>query len=98
MLLIQPPLPIEQSRQFRLFSQPPKGPILKPSNPTRWLFPSKTASRPLSGKPLPQRRSVVLNFLYRSAAVIGTGVGFVGFLTAAFFGQRGLRVQACPTE
>lgn len=85
MLLTQPPLPIEQSRQFRLFSQPPKGPTQKPSNPTRWLFPSKTASRSLSGKPLPQRRSVVLNFLYRSAAVIGTGVGFVGFLTAAFF-------------
>lgn len=85
MLLARQPLPIEQSRQFRLFSQPPKGPAQKPSNSTRWLFPSKTVSRPLSGRPLPQRHSVVLNFLYRSAAVFGTGIGFVGFLAAAFF-------------
>lgn len=85
MLLPRQSLATEQSRQFRLFTQPPKGPAQKSSNSTRWLFPSKTASRPLSGKPLPQRRSVVLNFLYRSAAVFGTGIGFVGFLAAAFF-------------
>ena len=85
MLLARQSLPAAQSCHVRLFSQPPKGPAQKPSNPTRWLFPSKTTSRRLSGKPLPQRRSVVLNFLYRSAAIFGTGIGFVGFLAAAFF-------------
>ncbi|KAI1325518.1 hypothetical protein F5Y16DRAFT_401377 [Xylariaceae sp. FL0255] len=41
--------------------------------------------RHLSGKPLPQRRSAILNFGYRTAAIFGTGVGFVGALFAAFF-------------
>ncbi|KAI1280981.1 pyridine nucleotide-disulfide oxidoreductase-domain-containing protein [Xylaria sp. FL0933] len=41
--------------------------------------------RALSGSPLPQRRSALLNFAYRSAAIVGTGVGFVTVLFAAFF-------------
>lgn len=43
------------------------------------------STRALSGRPLPQRRSAVLNFAYRSAAIVGTGVGFVTVLFAAFF-------------
>ncbi|KAI1485108.1 hypothetical protein F5X96DRAFT_661468 [Biscogniauxia mediterranea] len=49
------------------------------------LFPPKHNSRPLSGKSLPQRRSAVLDFAYRSAAVFGTGVGFIAALVAGFF-------------
>ncbi|KAI0147627.1 hypothetical protein GGR57DRAFT_476175 [Xylariaceae sp. FL1272] len=41
--------------------------------------------RSLSGKPLPQRPSPILNFGYRTAAILGTGVGFIGVLFAAFF-------------
>ncbi|KAI1266066.1 hypothetical protein F5Y18DRAFT_36248 [Xylariaceae sp. FL1019] len=41
--------------------------------------------RSLSGKPLPQRPSAILNFGYRTAAIVGTGVGFIGALFAAFF-------------
>ncbi|KAI1368031.1 pyridine nucleotide-disulfide oxidoreductase-domain-containing protein [Xylaria arbuscula] len=42
-------------------------------------------TRAISGRPLPQRRSALLNFTYRSAAIVGTGVGFVSLLFAAFF-------------
>ncbi|KAI1823600.1 pyridine nucleotide-disulfide oxidoreductase-domain-containing protein [Xylaria intraflava] len=49
------------------------------------LFPSRQITRALSGRPLGQRRSVLLNFAYRSAAILGTGVGFVAVLFAAFF-------------
>ncbi|KAI1073373.1 FAD/NAD(P)-binding domain-containing protein [Whalleya microplaca] len=53
---------------------------------TQWLSPSTTRmARGLSGRPLPQRRSVILNFAYRTAAVFGTGIGFIGLLVAAFF-------------
>ncbi|KAI1499360.1 hypothetical protein F5X99DRAFT_286677 [Biscogniauxia marginata] len=55
------------------------------SKSTQALFPPKRNTRPLSGKPLPQRRSAFLNFAYRSAAILGTGIGFVGVLVAAFF-------------
>ncbi|KAK8033872.1 ef-hand 2 [Apiospora marii] len=73
-----------QTRQFRLPSKAPF-PEAKPDNQSQWLFPPKTTTRPLSGRPLPQRRSFVLNFMYRSAALVGTGVAFVGLLGAAFF-------------
>lgn len=55
------------------------------SKTTQPLTPPLKAVRALSGKPLPQRRSAVLNFAYRSAAIFGTGIGFIGFLLAAFF-------------
>ncbi|KAK7751406.1 hypothetical protein SLS62_006662 [Diatrype stigma] len=55
------------------------------SRTTRWFFPPFRTVRALSGKPLPQRRSPILNFAYRSAAILGTGIGFIGFLFAAFF-------------
>ncbi|KAK8081152.1 Pyridine nucleotide-disulfide oxidoreductase- FAD/NAD(P)-binding domain protein [Apiospora hydei] len=72
------------TRQFRLFSKPPS-PDAKHETRSQWLFPPKTATRPLSGRPLPQRRSFLLNFMYRSAALVGTGVAFVGLCGAAFF-------------
>ncbi|KAK6220834.1 hypothetical protein LQW54_001752 [Pestalotiopsis sp. IQ-011] len=75
-------------QHVRRFTQPtkrPHSPQQQHDNATSGLYPSKLASRELSGAPLPQRRSFLLNFMYRSAAVVGTGVGFVGFLFAAFF-------------
>ncbi|KAI2628950.1 pyridine nucleotide-disulfide oxidoreductase-domain-containing protein [Xylaria nigripes] len=62
----------------------PFGSYLRPKE-KQALFPSRRATRTLSGKPLPQRRSAFLNFAYRSAAILGTGVGFVAVLFAAFF-------------
>ncbi|KAF2964306.1 hypothetical protein GQX73_g9278 [Xylaria multiplex] len=52
---------------------------------TNSLIASNQYTRALSGRPLPQRRSAFLNFAYRSAAIFGTGVGFVAVLFAAFF-------------
>ncbi|APA12908.1 hypothetical protein sscle_10g076780 [Sclerotinia sclerotiorum 1980 UF-70] len=55
------------------------------TNQTRWSkFPITRNVRFVSGKPLPQRRSKALNFLYRSAALLGgslilLGVGVIGF-------------------
>ncbi|KAI0019499.1 hypothetical protein F4780DRAFT_771188 [Xylariomycetidae sp. FL0641] len=74
-----------RTRQFGSFLQP-RNPI-RSANPrkSQWSFPSKQVTRALSGKPLPQRTNFLLNFTYRSAAIIGTGVGFVGLLFAAFF-------------
>ncbi|KAI1336612.1 hypothetical protein F5Y15DRAFT_197606 [Xylariaceae sp. FL0016] len=74
-----------QARQFGNLFKPSQQVRNASPKTTRWLFPQKTATRALSGKPLPQRRSGFLNFMYRSAAVFGTGVGFVGFLFGAFF-------------
>ncbi|KAI1443664.1 FAD/NAD(P)-binding domain-containing protein [Annulohypoxylon stygium] len=72
-------------RQFSLFSRPSASNQSYPARRTQGLFPSKRVVRAISGKPLPQRRSVILNFAYRSAAVVGTGVGFLGALLVAFF-------------
>jgi NADH dehydrogenase len=76
---------VRQTRQFSPFIRPSPSEQKVAKKTTQWLFPSKSASRALSGRPLPQRRSPFLNFMYRSAAMFGTGVGFVGFLVAAFF-------------
>ncbi|KAF3024089.1 hypothetical protein G7054_g13481 [Neopestalotiopsis clavispora] len=75
----------QQARRFTQPTKRPHSPQQQHDNATHGLYPSKLASRELSGAPLPQRRSFLLNFMYRSAAVVGTGVGFVGFLFAAFF-------------
>ncbi|KAI0897131.1 FAD/NAD(P)-binding domain-containing protein [Annulohypoxylon nitens] len=72
-------------RQFSLFSRPSASNQSYPARRAQGLFPSKRVVRAISGKPLPQRRSVILNFAYRSAAVVGTGVGFLGALLVAFF-------------
>ncbi|XDG09920.1 hypothetical protein ABKA04_009535 [Annulohypoxylon sp. FPYF3050] len=72
-------------RQFSLFSRPSASNQSYPARRTQGLFPSKRVVRAISGKPLPQRRSVILNFAYRTAAVVGTGVGFLGALLVAFF-------------
>ncbi|KAH9883777.1 hypothetical protein F4778DRAFT_616384 [Xylariomycetidae sp. FL2044] len=85
-----------QTRQFgNLFQKHPQfrnllrsnsqSRLLFPKKPSQWLFPPTPPRRPLSGKPLPQRRSVLLNFAYRSAAILGTGVGFIALLFGAFF-------------
>lgn len=81
----------QANTQSRLYSNLSRSSPAKSFNqrfqaPAQWQ-PSASlgATRHLSGKPLPQRRSPVLNFAYRSAAVVGTGVGFVGLLVAAFF-------------
>ncbi|KAI0482088.1 pyridine nucleotide-disulfide oxidoreductase-domain-containing protein [Xylariaceae sp. FL0804] len=73
------------TRQFGSLFRPPKSPRRADKKPTQWAFPVKTATRAISGRPLPQRRSPFLNFMYRSAAVLGTGIGFVGVLFGAFF-------------
>ncbi|KAK9778287.1 hypothetical protein SCAR479_04689 [Seiridium cardinale] len=80
-----PPTNFFQSRSITQPSRRPQSPERKYGDAAKWLFPTRTAARALSGAPLPQRRSFFLNFMYRSAAVVGTGAGFVGFLLAAFF-------------
>ncbi|KAI0889561.1 FAD/NAD(P)-binding domain-containing protein [Annulohypoxylon maeteangense] len=72
-------------RQFGIFSRPSASKRSNPAKSIQWLFPSKRAVRAISGKPLPQRRSVILNFAYRTAAVFGSGVGFLGALLVGFF-------------
>lgn len=79
----------EQTRQYSNNSI--RSALTVPSVRRSLVFPrqpfpaSAITKRYLSGKPLPQRRSAFLNFAYRSAAIFGTGVGFVGLLIAAFF-------------
>lgn len=74
-----------QVRQLSLVSRPNALIRTTPTKSAQRLFPPKRIARSLSGKPLPQRRSVILNFAYRTAALLGTGIGFVGALFAAFF-------------
>ncbi|KAH8818485.1 hypothetical protein F5882DRAFT_455641 [Hyaloscypha sp. PMI_1271] len=42
-------------------------------------------ARSVSGKPLPQRRSWILNFFYRSAAWLGGSILFIGIGVVGFF-------------
>ncbi|OIW32066.1 hypothetical protein CONLIGDRAFT_251268 [Coniochaeta ligniaria NRRL 30616] len=49
------------------------------------FFTSPLGARWLSGKPLPQRRSRLLNFAYRTAAWFGSSVAFVGAGIIIFF-------------
>ncbi|OTA98550.1 hypothetical protein M426DRAFT_325887 [Hypoxylon sp. CI-4A] len=72
-------------RHFSIRSRPNTSKRNVTPNSLQWLFPPKSITRAISGKPLPQRRSVILNFAYRTAAVVGTGIGFMGVLLAAFF-------------
>ncbi|KAI1423921.1 pyridine nucleotide-disulfide oxidoreductase-domain-containing protein [Xylaria sp. FL1777] len=76
---------ISRNRQFGSFLRPP--PSVRELNPkqNQLLSASNRDTRALSGRPLPQRRSAFLNFTYRSAAILGTGVGFVTVLFVAFF-------------
>ena len=46
---------------------------------------SNQTIRSVSGKPLPQRRSWILNFVYRSAAWFGGSIVFIGVGVAVFF-------------
>ncbi|KAI1466974.1 FAD/NAD(P)-binding domain-containing protein [Daldinia caldariorum] len=71
--------------QFSILSRPNSPKRNGPIKAIQWLFPSRRIMRGISGKPLPQTRSAILNFAYRTAAIIGTGIGFIGVLFAAFF-------------
>jgi len=54
--------------------------------PTQWQHqPVQRLIRRVSGKPLPQRRSWVLNFCYRSAAWLGISISFIGVGVVGFF-------------
>ncbi len=44
-----------------------------------------TSARFVSGKPLPQRRSWAINFVYRSAAWLGGSIAFLGIGVVGFF-------------
>lgn len=79
------PTQITHSRRFGSLLRPP--PSVRNGKPerTKWVLPLNQPTRALSGRPLPQRRSAILNFAYRSAAILGTGVGFVAVLFVAFF-------------
>lgn len=74
--------PSFSSQSSRSFSTNPKRPL---TNQTKWSkLPTTQNVRFVSGKPLPQQRSKPLNFLYRSAALLGgslivLGVGVIGF-------------------
>ncbi|KAH8895734.1 nucleotide-binding domain-containing protein [Thozetella sp. PMI_491] len=50
----------------------------------RLVYP-RSATRQLSGKPLPQGKSRVINFAYRTAAWLGGSIAFVGLGVVAFF-------------
>lgn len=53
--------------------------------PTVLFTPNQIATRLLHGKPLPQRDSWFLNFAYRSAAVVGSGILVIALAFGAFF-------------
>lgn len=55
------------------------------TRPTRLFTRNKLATRLLHGKPLPQRSSWILNFAYRSAALVGSGILVVALAFGAFF-------------
>ncbi|ESZ95875.1 putative alternative NADH dehydrogenase [Sclerotinia borealis F-4128] len=67
------------------FSTNPNRLLTTITNQTRWSKLPRTRNiRFISGKPLPQRRSKALTYLYRSAALLGgsliiLGVGVIGF-------------------
>lgn len=87
-----------QSRviQARSFSRTSRPEVLQPTTqkslshdlrrrPSTIFTPNKLAARLLHGKPLPQRESWFLNFAYRTAALVGSGIVFVGLAFGAFF-------------
>lgn len=53
--------------------------------PSLSFTPNQLAGRLLHGKPLPQRESWFLNFAYRSAAFVGSGILVVGLAFTGFF-------------
>ncbi|KAB8298117.1 hypothetical protein EYC80_001876 [Monilinia laxa] len=73
------------SQLCRSFSTNPKRSLTAITNQTKCTkFPRTQNIRFVSGKPLPQPRSKALNFLYRSATLLGgsliiLGVGVIGF-------------------
>ncbi|GAP86139.1 putative mitochondrial NADH dehydrogenase protein [Rosellinia necatrix] len=76
---------ISRPRRFGGLVRSPLPPVRNPRPVRKHLQPPSQCTRALSGQPLPQRRSALHNFAYRSAAILGTGVGFVALLFVAFF-------------
>ncbi|RYC56526.1 hypothetical protein CHU98_g9686 [Xylaria longipes] len=76
---------LSHNRQFGSLLRPPQSTRHLQPKRSQLRRPSNQSVRALSGRPLPQRRSAFLNFTYRSAAILGTGVGFVAVLFTAFF-------------
>ena len=75
---------VNTRRTFHWGRQSPKAASLSTRTPWRKLF-FQQHTRSVSGKPLPQRRSWILNFGYRSAAWFGGSILFVGIGVVAFF-------------
>ncbi|KAJ0118945.1 hypothetical protein J7T55_013201 [Diaporthe amygdali] len=91
MLRIQPRVIQVRNLTKKSRSEPPRSPAqpslaqdLHRRQPVA-TFASKTHTRLLSGRPLPQRESWALNFAYRSMAWVGSGIVFVGLVFGAFF-------------
>lgn len=61
-------------------------------------LPSQFFLRALSGKPLPQRKSWILNFCYRGAAWVGTSLTVFGIGVFAFFAYDASTYKEHPTN
>lgn len=72
------------ARSFHSIQRRPQNATYPEHSPTRLRFWYQTI-RFVSGRPLPQRRSRILNFLYRSAAYFGGSIVIVGLGVVAFF-------------
>lgn len=59
--------------------------LVRRTRPTTSFTQHAAAARLLSGKPLPQRKSWIVNFCYRGAAWLGSSIAFVGLGVVAFF-------------
>ncbi|TVY80591.1 External alternative NAD(P)H-ubiquinone oxidoreductase B1 [Lachnellula suecica] len=75
---------LSKTRSFHWGRLPSKPLSLSPRTGPPNTF-SKQPTRSVSGKPLPQRRSWILNFGYRSAAWLGGSIVFVGVGIVGFF-------------
>ncbi|CAG8954764.1 hypothetical protein HYFRA_00004689 [Hymenoscyphus fraxineus] len=73
------------SRSYQSRRSPSLPPPLRSSRPALRQPFFQQNIRTVSGRPLPQRRSWVLNFVYRSAAVLGGSIAVLGVGVVAFF-------------
>lgn len=83
---------LAQTRAFSKTTKLPAPTKIKSTSPVTirrraWQFflPKHVNARFLSGKPLPQRKSRVLNFTYRAFAWIGSSFVFIGIGVVGFF-------------
>ncbi|TVY42728.1 External alternative NAD(P)H-ubiquinone oxidoreductase B1, mitochondrial [Lachnellula occidentalis] len=75
---------LQARRSYHWGRQSPKTSAVSPRTPWRKLS-LQQPIRSVSGKPLPQRRSWVLNFAYRSAAWLGGSIVVLGAGVVVFF-------------